>query len=77
MEKEEERGRNITYLSDGVGYVELLEVFGDDLTVVNAARVSLNKESTEFTERDGNLLRYLASHDHLSPFFHPQLRFRI
>ena len=65
------------YMPDNVGFVELLGVFGDDLTVVNAARVSLAKESTEFTERDGNLIRYLANHDHLSPFFHPQLRFRI
>ena len=32
------------------GFVELLEVFGSDLTVVNAARVSFAKESTEFSE---------------------------
>lgn len=69
--------RDITYMNDGVGFIELLGVFGDDLTVVNAARVSLNKESHEFTDRDGGLLRYLAAHEHLSPFFHPQLRFRI
>ena len=68
---------NITYMSDGRGFIELLEVFGGDLTVVNAARVSLHKESGEFTERDEKLLRYLASHEHLSPFYHPQLRFRI
>jgi thymidylate synthase (FAD) len=78
MEKEQDvQEQNITHMSDGIGFVELLGVFGDDLTVVNAARVSLNKESTEFTERDGGLIRYLAAHDHLSPFFHPQLRFRI
>jgi len=59
------------------GYVELLEVFGSDLTVVNAARVSFNKESTEFSDRDSGLIRYLAKHEHVSPFFHPQLRFRI
>jgi thymidylate synthase (FAD) len=59
------------------GYVELLESFGSDLTVVNAARVSFNKESTEFNDRDSGLVRYLAKHNHMSPFFHPQLRFRI
>lgn len=59
------------------GYVELLETFGSDLTVANAARVSFNKESTEFTEKDAKLVSYLAKHDHVSPFFHPQLRFRI
>jgi thymidylate synthase (FAD) len=59
------------------GFVELLETFGSDLTVVNAARVSFAKESTEFNEKDGGLIRYLAKHNHISPFFHPQIRFRI
>lgn len=62
---------------DSIGYVELLETFGDDLTVVNAARVSFNKESHEFTEQDGKLVRYLAKHNHVTPFFHPQVRMRI
>jgi thymidylate synthase (FAD) len=57
--------------------IELLDVFGDDLTVVNAARVSFAKESTQFTEQDEKLIRYLAKHNHISPFFHPQIRFRI
>lgn len=62
---------------DGIGFVELLDTFGDDLTVVNAARVSFAKESRELTDRDRGLIRYLAEHDHVSPFFHPQARFRI
>ena len=57
--------------------VELLETFGDDLTVVNAARVSLGKHVDTFTERDAKLIKYLADHDHTSPFFHPQARFRL
>jgi thymidylate synthase (FAD) len=57
--------------------VELLETFGSDLTVVNAARVSLGKHVDEFTERDAKLCKYLADHDHVSPFFHPQARFRL
>jgi len=60
-----------------IGFVELLETFGDDLTVVNAARVSFAKESTEFTGKDGGLIRYLATHHHESPFFHPQIRLRL
>lgn len=56
--------------------MELLDVFGDDLTVVNAARVSFAKESTEFSGADEKLIKYLAKHNHVSPFFHPQLRFR-
>lgn len=57
--------------------VDLLETFGNDLTVVNAARVSLGKHVSEFTEKDSKLIHYLAEHDHISPFFHPQARFRI
>ncbi len=62
---------------DGIGFVELLDTFGDDLTVVNAARVSFAKEATEMTTRDERLIHYLAEHHHVTPFFHPQARFRI
>ena len=62
---------------DEKGFVEVLEVFGSDLTVVNAARVSFAKESQEFSEQDGKLVRYLAKHHHISPFFHPQIRLRV
>lgn len=64
-------------MPDGIGFVECLEKFGDDLTVVNAARVSFDKESYSLTEQDKRLINYLAKHDHISPFFHPQVRFRI
>jgi thymidylate synthase (FAD) len=57
--------------------IELLETFGNDLTIVNAARVSFQKESLEMCPRDEKLIHYLADHNHTSPFFHPQLRFRI
>jgi thymidylate synthase (FAD) len=56
---------------------ELLDVFGDDLTVVNAARVSFAKESHEMTTGDTKLIKYLADHNHVTPFFHPQARFRL
>lgn len=59
------------------GFVERLEVFGSDLTVVNAARVSFDKESLVMDPRDERLVSYLAKHGHNSPFFHPQVRFRI
>jgi thymidylate synthase (FAD) len=70
------RSRKITLL-DGHGYVELLDTFGDDLTVVNAARVSFAKEATEMSQRDAKLVKYLAEHNHITPFFHPQVRFRL
>ena len=50
---------------------------GDDLMVVNAARVSFAKESAEFSQQDGKLVNYLAKHHHTSPFFHPQIQFRL
>jgi len=64
-------------LLDGLGFVELLDTFGDDLTVVNAARVSFAKESTQMEPRDEKLIQYLASHNHITPFFHPQIRLRL
>jgi len=67
----------MTSLLDGQGFVELMGVFGDDLTVVNAARVSFAKESTIITEADKKLIKYLATHGHISPFFHPQVRLRV
>lgn len=65
------------FAEDEIGSVELLEVFGSDLTVVNAARVSFNKEVSEMTNGDVKLIQYLAKHNHISPFFHPQIRMRI
>jgi thymidylate synthase (FAD) len=67
----------VAALSDGIGSVELLGTFGDDLTVVNAARVSFAKESTVMTPGDEKLIKYLAKHQHTSPFFHPQIRLRL
>ena len=43
---------------------------GSDLTVVNAARVSFGKHSTHFAGRDAKLIKYLAEHNHISPFGH-------
>ena len=58
--------------------VELLDIFGDDNTVVDVARVSYNKLAENYTEEANvKLLKYLAEHKHSSPFRHPQLRFRI
>jgi len=65
------------FIHDNIGFIELLETFGDDLTVVNAARVSFHKESSELSQRDIGLINYLADHDHVTPFFHPIVRFRI
>ena len=57
--------------------VDLLDIMGSDLTVVNAARVSFAAESDEFGSRDKKLIRYLAKHNHWTPFAHVQVQFRI
>lgn len=64
-------------LHDSISSVELLETFGSDLTVVNAARVSFGKQVDEMKPADEKLINYLAKHHHITPFFHPQARFRI
>jgi thymidylate synthase (FAD) len=58
--------------------IELLKIFGNDEMVVNAARVSFGKEASNYNERENkNLINYLASHGHTSPFRHPQIQYRI
>jgi len=58
--------------------VELLEIFGNDEMVVNAARVSYGKEAVNYLIGENkNLIKYLALHGHTSPFRHPQIQFRI
>jgi thymidylate synthase (FAD) len=56
--------------------VELIDSMGNDLAVVNAARVSFNKESDLLSEKDEKLIKYLADHDHWTPFSHCQITLR-
>lgn len=50
--------------------VELIDVAGGDLSVVNSARVSFAKEAKELTGDDVKLINYLAKHRHDTPFRH-------
>ena len=59
------------------GFIELVDVTGNDTTVVNAARVSFAKQVAEMTPNDDKLIHYLADHKHVSPFYHPHLSFRV
>lgn len=56
--------------------VTLTACMGDDLMVVNAARVSFAKHKAEFDEADAKLISYLARNNHWTPFAHPQIQFR-
>tara|TARA_R110000803_G_scaffold49157_1_gene102137 strand:- start:149 stop:781 length:633 start_codon:yes stop_codon:yes gene_type:complete len=57
--------------------VDLIDSMGTDLTVVNAARVSFDKTSSTLDEKDIKLIKYLAKHNHWSPFSHCFVQFRI
>ena len=65
--------------------VELIDKMGSDLSVVNAARVSFDKESEWQMSQEGKvlnnsdqkLIKYLAEHNHWSPFSHAFASFRI
>lgn len=57
--------------------VDLIDHMGNDLTVVNAARVSFDKTSNELSHADIKLIYFLAKHQHWSPFSHAFLQFRI
>lgn len=58
--------------------VTLIDSMGTDLSVVNAARVSFAKEHKEFnSDKDERLIRFLAEHNHWSPFGHASLQFHI
>ena len=57
---------------------EYIDHMGTDLTVVNAARVSFDKEHEEFDwATDRGLIKYLAKHNHWSPFAHCSATFRV
>mgnify|MGYP003150909925 CR=1 FL=1 len=59
------------------GFVEVIDSLGNDLTVVNSARVSFGKRKEKFDNSDKRLVRYLAKHKHFSPFRHLQVQFHI
>ncbi len=67
---------NMTRVLDK-GYVRFVDKLGSDLAVVNAARASFAKVSTEFSRGDASLLNFLIREGHLSPFRHAAVTFEI
>lgn len=59
------------------GYVRLVDTMGSDLSVVNSARVSYNKATEVLRTEDEKLIKFLATHDHTSPFRHATLQFEV
>lgn len=59
------------------GGVRLVDWMGDDLSLVNAARASYGKRSTEMTPGNERLIHFLGSGGHTSPARHAFLTFEI
>lgn len=57
--------------------VELLSHFGNDLMVINSARVSYGKSKDSIDNSDIKLIKYLVEHGHTAPFYHPKLQYRL
>lgn len=57
--------------------VDLLDSMGSDLSIVNAARVSFAKRSTEMGEREHGLIGFLMRNRHGTPFEMVQFQFRL
>jgi thymidylate synthase (FAD) len=56
--------------------VELVDSMGSDLSTVNSARVSFDKQVEAVEARDEKLIKYLADHKHMTPFRHNQIQIR-
>ncbi|MEC8977605.1 MAG: FAD-dependent thymidylate synthase [Pseudomonadota bacterium] len=66
----------IQLYDDGIGSVDYISHMGDDLTVVNSARVSFGVEKKELDDKDKKLIRYLIKHKHTSTLEHNLITFR-
>jgi len=68
--------KRIEIYDDSLGAVELVDHMGDDLTVVNSARVSFGKRKGELEEKDKKLIKYLVNNKHTSTLEHNVVTFR-
>ena len=58
------------------GFVRVIDYMGDDSSIVQAARVSYGK-GTKKLNQDKNLINYLLSHKHSTPFEMNEIKFHI
>jgi thymidylate synthase (FAD) len=68
--------KKIYLYDDNIGSVEYVQHMGDDLTIVNAARVSFGKQKEKIDGRDKKLIKYLISNRHTSTLEHNVVTFR-
>jgi thymidylate synthase (FAD) len=72
----ENQMKKIYLYDDKIGSVEYVQHMGDDLTIVNAARVSFGKQKDKINGRDKKLIKYLISNRHTSTLEHNVVTFR-
>ena len=68
--------KTVDLYDDGIGRVDYVNHMGDDLTVVNSARVSFGVEKENLDGRDKKLINYLIRHKHTSTLEHNLITFR-
>ena len=61
---------------DNIGTVEFVQHMGEDITIVNSARVSFGKHKEEIDAKDKKLIKYLINHKHTSTLEHNIATFR-
>ena len=59
------------------GYVELIDIMGSDLSIVNAAKVSFSAELDEMNPSAVGLIKFLMKNKHATPFEHVLFKFRV
>lgn len=74
--KEGSLKQRIELYDDGIGAVEYVQHMGEDITVVNAARVSFGVHKEEMDAKDKKLVKYLVDHKHTSTLEHNVVTFR-
>lgn len=62
---------------DKIGKIELVQSMGEDITVVNSARVSFGVHKKKMDDKDKKLVNYLIKHKHTSTLEHNIATFRI
>lgn len=68
--------KKIYLYGDNIGAVEYVQHMGNDLTVVNAARVSFGVHKQEIDDKDKKLIKYLIDHRHTSTLEHNVITFK-
>lgn len=64
-------------LQDSKSKIQLIDHMGNDLSIVNDARSSFEKESKELTDKDVKLIKFLINHEHTSPFRGVVFKFKV